>query len=52
MAKELRTALQLSGMIASALGVKEVDIQVRYDQRVAADSSLVTRRSDWISKAS
>ena len=48
MAKELKTAQQLSDMIASALGVKEVDIQVRYDHAYGWQPTVVSSPGDLI----
>jgi hypothetical protein len=48
MVKELRTAQQLSDMIASALGVKEVDIQVRYDHAYGWQPTVVSSPGDLI----
>ena len=54
MAKELRTAEELSDMIVSALGVREIEIQIsqRSCFRLATDSSCVSRRFDQFSEAS
>jgi hypothetical protein len=52
MAKESKTAEQLSDMIASAMGIRDVYISVRKPCiRVAADTSFGSRRFDWLSKA-
>jgi hypothetical protein len=48
MAKELRTAEQLSEMIISALGVREVDIQVRKDHAYGWQPTVVSSPGDLI----
>jgi hypothetical protein len=48
MAKELRTAEQLSDMIISALGVKEVGIQVRKDHAYGWQPVVVSSPGDLI----
>jgi len=48
MAKELRTAEQLSDMIVSALGVRELDIQVRKDHAYAWHPTVVSSPGDLI----
>jgi hypothetical protein len=48
MAKELRTARQLSDMIAYALGNKEVDIRVRKDHAYGWLPTVVSSPSDLI----
>jgi hypothetical protein len=53
MAKEYRTADELSGMIMSALAVKDVAVQVRKARlRLAADRRCISRGSDRLSKTS
>jgi hypothetical protein len=48
MAKELRTADQLSDMIVSALGVKGLDIQVRKDHAYGWQPTVVSSPGDLI----
>jgi hypothetical protein len=48
MARELRTAEQLSDMIASALGVEHVDIQVRKDHAYGWQPIVVSSPGDLI----
>jgi hypothetical protein len=48
MTKELRTAEQLSDLIVSALGVKEVDIQVRKDHAYGWQPVVVSSPGDLI----
>jgi hypothetical protein len=48
MAKELRTAEQLSDLIVSALGVKEVGIQVRKDHAYGWQPVVVSSPGDLI----
>jgi hypothetical protein len=48
MAKELRTAEQLSDMIVSALGINEVDIQVRKDHAYGWQPIVVSSPGDLI----
>ena len=48
MAKELRTAEQLSDMIVSALGIKEVDILVRKDHAYGWQPTVVSSPGDLI----
>ena len=48
MAKELKTAEQLSNMIAAALGVKELDIEVRKDHAYGWQPTVVSSPGDLI----
>ena len=48
MAKELRTAEQLSDMIVSSLGVKEIEIQVRQDHAYGWQATAVASPGDLI----
>jgi hypothetical protein len=48
MAKELRTAEQLSDLIVSLLGVKEVGIQVRKDHAYGWQPVVVSSPGDLI----
>jgi hypothetical protein len=48
MAKELRTAAQLSDMIVSALGVKELNIEVRKDHAHGWQPTVVSSPGDLI----
>jgi hypothetical protein len=48
MAKELRTAEQLSDMIVSSLGMKEIEIQVRQDHAYGWQPTVVTSPGDLI----
>jgi len=48
MAKELRTAEQLSDMIAAALGVSEVSIRVRKDHAYGWQPTVVESPGDSI----
>jgi hypothetical protein len=48
MAKELRTAEQLSDLIVSALGIKDVDIQVRKDHAYGWQPVVVSSPGDLI----
>jgi hypothetical protein len=48
MAKELRTAEQLSDMIVSALSVKNVDVQVRKDHAYGWQPIVVASPGDLI----
>jgi hypothetical protein len=48
MAKELRTAEQLSDMIVAALGVKDVAIQVRKDHAYGWQPAVVSSPGDLI----
>jgi hypothetical protein len=48
MAKELRTAAQLSDMIVSALGVRELDIEVRKDHACGWQPTVVASPGDLI----
>jgi hypothetical protein len=48
MAKEFRTAEQLSGMIVSALAVKDVDVQVRKDHAYGWQPIVVASPGDLI----
>jgi hypothetical protein len=48
MAKELRTAEQLSDLIVSALGIKDVDIQVRKDHAYGWQPFVVSSPGDLI----
>jgi hypothetical protein len=53
MAKERKTADQLSDMIVSAMGIGEVYVNVRKDHAYGwhADSCFLSWRFDWFSKA-
>ncbi len=48
MAKEFRTAAQLSDMIVSALGVRELDIEVRWDHAYGWQPTVVASPGDLI----
>ncbi|MGO8909068.1 MAG: hypothetical protein ACLQDM_07050 [Bradyrhizobium sp.] len=48
MTKELRTAEQLSDMIVSSLGVKEIEIQVRQDHAYGWQPTVVAAPGDLI----
>ena len=48
MAKELKTAEQLSAMIVSALGVKEVYVSVRKDHAYGWQPTVVSSPGDSI----
>jgi hypothetical protein len=48
MAKELRTAEQLSDMIVSSLGVKEIEIQVRQGHAYGWQPTVVASPGDLI----
>jgi hypothetical protein len=48
MAKELRTAEQLSDMIATALGETELDIEVRKDHAFGWQPTVVASPGDLI----
>jgi hypothetical protein len=49
MAKELRTAEQLSDMIVSALGVGEIEIQIRKNHASSWQATVVASPGDLIS---
>jgi hypothetical protein len=49
MAKELRTAEELSNMIASSLGVREIEIQIRKDHAYGWQPTVVASPGDLIS---
>jgi hypothetical protein len=48
MTKELRTAEQLSDMIASSLGVRDIEIQVRQDHAYGWQPTVVASPGDLI----
>ena len=48
MAKELRTAEQLSDLIVSALGIRDVDIQIRKDHAYGWLPVVVSSPGDLI----
>jgi hypothetical protein len=48
MARELRTAEQLSEMLVSALGVREVDVQVRKDHAYGWQPTVISSPGDLI----
>jgi hypothetical protein len=48
MAKELRTAEELSDMIVSSLGVGEIEIQIRKDHAYGWQSTVVACPGDLI----
>lgn len=48
MAKELRTAAQLSDMIVSALGVRELDIEIRRDHAYGWQPTVISSPGDLI----
>jgi hypothetical protein len=48
MAKELRTAQQLSDMIVSALGVSEVEVSIRRDHAYGWQPTVVSCPGDSI----
>jgi hypothetical protein len=48
MAKELRTAQQLSGMIVSALGVSEVEVSIRKDHAYGWQPTVISYSGDSI----
>ena len=49
MAKELRTAEELSDMIVSSLGVREIEIQIRKDHASGWQPTVVASPGDLIS---
>jgi hypothetical protein len=49
MAKELRTAEELSDMIVSSLGVREIEIQIRKDHAAGWQPTVVASPGDLIS---
>jgi hypothetical protein len=49
MAKELRTAEELSNMIVSSLGVREIEIQIRKDHAAGWQPRVVASPGDLIS---
>jgi len=49
MAKELRTAEELSDMIVSALGVREIEIQIRKNYAYGWQPTVVASPGDLIS---
>jgi hypothetical protein len=49
MAKELRTAEELSNMIVSSLGVREIEIQIRKDHAYGWQPTVVASPGDLIS---
>ena len=49
MAKEFRTAEELSSMIASSLGVREIEIQIRKDHAYGWQPTVVASPGDLIS---
>jgi hypothetical protein len=49
MAKELRTAEELSDMIVSSLGVREIEIQIRKDHTSGWQPTVVASPGDLIS---
>jgi hypothetical protein len=49
MAKELRTAEELSNMIVSSLGVREIEIQIRKDHAFGWQPRVVASPGDLIS---
>jgi hypothetical protein len=49
MAKELRTAKELSDMIVSSLGVREIEIQIRKDRASGWQPTVVASPGDLIS---
>ena len=49
MAKELRTAEELSNMIVSSLGVREIEIQIRKDHVSDWQPTVVASPGDLIS---
>ena len=49
MAKEFRTAEELSNMIASSLGVREIEIQIRKDHAYGWQPTVVASPGDLIS---
>ena len=49
MAKELRTAEELSDMIVSSLGVGEIEIQIRKDRASGWQPTVVASPGDLIS---
>ena len=48
MAKELRTAEQLSDMIVSALGVRELGIEIRRDHAYGWQPTVISSPGDLI----
>ena len=48
MAKELRTAQELSNMIVSSLGVREIEIQIRKDHAYGWQPTVVGCPGDLI----
>jgi len=48
MAKELRTAEQLSDLIVSSLGVKEIEIRVRQDHAYGWQPTVTSSPGDLI----
>jgi len=48
MAKEFRTAEQLSDMIASSIGVRDIEIQVRQDHAYGWQPTVVASPGDLI----
>jgi hypothetical protein len=48
MAKQVRTAEQLSQMIVSSLGVKEIEIQIRQDHAYGWQPTVVASPGDLI----
>jgi hypothetical protein len=49
MAKELRTAEELSDLIVSSLGVREIEIQIRKDHAYGWQPTVVASPGDLIS---
>jgi hypothetical protein len=49
MAKELRTAEELSDLIVSSLGVREIEIQIRKDRAYGWQPTVVASPGDLIS---
>ena len=49
MAKELRTAEELSDLIVSSLGVREIEIQIRKDHAYGWQPTVVPSPGDLIS---
>jgi hypothetical protein len=49
MAKELRTAEELSDMIVSSLGAREIEIQIRKDHAYGWQPTVVASPGDLIS---
>jgi hypothetical protein len=48
MTKELRTAEQLSDMIASSIGVRDIEIQIRQDHAYRWQPTVVASPGDLI----